>query len=118
MNFKDLAKKIADIGGIITGYGAIFTQFTPTKKDDIIVTKIGDSSAQIASIILRMQALGEKLKLTGPQKLDGALMEIRALIMQSEALVGTEVVDETLMTEGITDITNGWNKVLKAVKKN
>jgi hypothetical protein len=70
-------------------------------------------AVQIAELVAGLLKPGQK---TGPEKLAAVKAVIRHALEASELLAGKEIVDEDLLDQGITEITNGAVKVLNAVK--
>lgn len=67
----------------------------------------------IAETIAKLFKPGQK---TGPEKLAAVKAVIRNALVASELLSGKEIVDEVLLDQGITEITNGAVKVLNSIK--
>ena len=53
---------------------------------------------------------------TGPEKLAAVRAVVRNALVASELLSGKEIVNEALLDQGITEITNGTVKVLNSIK--
>jgi hypothetical protein len=70
-------------------------------------------AVQIAEIIGGLVKPGQK---TGAEKLAAVKAVVRHALEASELLLGKEIVDEDLLDQGITEITNGTVKVLNAIK--
>lgn len=68
----------------------------------------------IAETIAGLFKPGQK---TGADKLAAVKAVVRDALVASEVLAGKEIVNEDLLDQGITEITNGAVKVLNAVKQ-
>ena len=53
---------------------------------------------------------------SGPDKLLAVKAAVKESIMASEIIVGKDILDEELLDQGITEITNGAVKVMNAVR--
>jgi hypothetical protein len=54
---------------------------------------------------------------SGPEKLAAVKQVVHDALVASELLSGKEIVDEDLLDQGITEITNGAVKVLNSIKQ-
>jgi hypothetical protein len=68
----------------------------------------------IAETIGRLFRPGQK---SGAEKLAAVKQVVRNALVASELLTGKEIVNEDLLDQGITEITNGAVKVLNAIKQ-
>jgi len=77
------------------------------------ITGVIPLAVEIAELAGALFAKGQK---SGPLKLQLVRQAVRRSLEASEILVGKDIVDEALLDEGITEITNGAVKVMKAVQ--
>ena len=71
-------------------------------------------AVSIAETMAKLFKPGQK---TGAEKLAAVKAVIRHALEASEVLAGKEIVNEDLLDQGITEITNGAVKVLNAIKQ-
>ena len=70
-------------------------------------------AVQVAETMSSIFRPGEK---SGPQKLNAVQAAVKQAILASELVVGKDILDEELLDQGITEITNGAVKVMNAVR--
>ena len=70
-------------------------------------------AVSIAETIAKLLKPGQK---TGAEKLAAVKQVVLQALTASEVLAGKEIVDQALLDQGITEITNGTVKVLNAIK--
>jgi hypothetical protein len=71
-------------------------------------------AVSIAETVSKILKPGQK---TGAEKLIAVKQVVRNALVASELLSGKQIVDENLLDQGITEITNGAVKVMKAVEQ-
>ncbi len=70
-------------------------------------------AVSIAETVAKLFKPGQK---TGAEKLAAVKQVVLNALTASELLSGKQIVDEALLDQGITEITNGAVKILNAVK--
>ena len=70
-------------------------------------------AVQVAEVLARLLRPGVK---SGEFKLQAVKEVVRNAVLASELVSGRDIVDDALFDQGITEITNGAVKVLKAVE--
>jgi hypothetical protein len=89
MNFlKKIGMAVANVAGIVSGYGPVLAALTPTPKDDKAVAVIEDSLSQIRRVIVDVEAMGAVLAIKGPDKARAAAPAIAQIVLRSLALAG------------------------------
>lgn len=71
-------------------------------------------AVSIAETIAKLLKPGQK---TGAEKLAAVKAVVRNALVASELLSGKEIVNEDLLDQGITEITNGAVKVLNSIRQ-
>lgn len=69
------------------------------------------------SIVETVAGLFKPGQKTGAEKLAAVKAVVRNALVASELLSGKEIVNEDLLDQGITEITNGAVKVLNSIKQ-
>jgi len=82
-----------------------------------VLTKVFNVLPLAISIAETLGKLFRPGQKSGPEKLAGVKEVVRDALAGSELLTGKEIVDEDLLDQGITEITNGAVKVLNAIKQ-
>jgi hypothetical protein len=71
-------------------------------------------AVSIVETVAKLFKPGQK---TGPEKLAAVKLVVRNALVASELLSGKEIVNEDLLDQGITEITNGAVKVLNSIRQ-
>jgi hypothetical protein len=116
MKFADIMKRVANVGtGIFIGT-PIFAEENPSKP--ILPSNTSNKIiAAIATTELLTSTIPAMKDLQGPDKLAAASAIAKAAILSSSALSGAEIDDQERFDVGVWKITDGWNDVIKSVKK-
>lgn len=113
---KKIGEDIIKVAGIVTGFEPLALAAMPGVSG-AISTVVGDLQ-QMASIVVSVEAVGASMTpaLTGAQKLQAATPQVAQIILKSGALVGHEVADQALFTNGAEQIASGIANVLNSLK--
>lgn len=71
---------------------------------------------QVTDIVIKTEAMGVALGLTGAQKLQAAVAAAMELFKSSSILHGQKVQDEVMFREGVTSAVESVVKVLNSLK--
>jgi len=74
------------------------------------------AGVMLPQIAAAEQAIQAARKASGPEKRDKVLAAVTSSVALTEALSGHEIVDEALMAEGLSQINDGYVKVMKALR--
>lgn len=114
-------KFLSQIGKAIltgAGYVARFEGLIPASVSNSVpgLVKIEDDISKIANIIIDVEAMGQALSITGPDKLKAAGPLVSQIILKSSILVNHEIADQALFTKGCASIGSGFADVLNSLK--
>ena len=96
---KKIGMIVGNVAGIVAGVGPIATAMFPQQADRIN-EGIG-IFRQIVAIIQQVEVIGNTLALTGPQKLQAAIVQIGALIRQIDLVKTNKIQDQALFDKAI-----------------
>lgn len=114
---KKLGQILATGAKIVSGIGPIAFPNQPQ-----LVTRVLDTLNQVAQEVMRIEAVGAALGLTGQQKLQGAIVAVSQLILQSDLLLNTitgkqrKVKDTARFNTGIAKLTEGVVDILSSLE--
>lgn len=116
MKFVDIIKTVGNVGSTVFLGAPIFSDHKSDFTDLIHVPDV--TSQKIVTAIALAEKVGQDITtLTGADKATIASKLVEDAILLSPALTGSEVDDKTRFALGISKITDGWNDVLKSLKK-
>src|SRR4051812_21705042 len=82
---------------IVTGFAPIASALYPGQAG--VIQTVSNDLAQVASIIVQTEALGQALGLSGLQKLQAAVPLVEQIVLQSSVLVGHKIENEALFKQ-------------------
>ena len=108
------------VGQIIVRGAAFVSGFVPliqAVKPDAsgVIQTVSADLAQLAQIIVQVEAMGASLGLPGQDKLRAAAPQIAQILLQSSVLAGKPISNGPLFTQGATKIADGLADVLNSV---
>ena len=113
---KKLAQALSAVTQIVVGFGPLFTQLTPTDKDDKALPVVLDSLQHLTGILATVESIALSLGLTGPDKLKAAIPLVAQLILQSDAMVGCKIDNPAEFQAGVGDLVSAWVRVVNSTK--
>lgn len=115
---KKLGQVIANIAGIVTGVGPIFSAAVPKAGSTIAV--ITTDLQQIAGVIQTVEAIGAAATtaIPGAEKLRMATPLVAQAILQSTLLAGKHIANETLYKQGAQKVADGMADILNSLHDN
>lgn len=105
--------------GIVIGLGYIakFEGLIPASAStNPTIRKIESELSQAAEVIVAVEAMGQALSISGPDKLKAAAPQVAQIILKSDMMIGHQIENQTLFNEGSSDIANGLAKILNSLK--
>ena len=109
---KKLGTILLKTGQVVTGLGPIF----PSQQTTI--TKVQDTLAKIAELVVSMEAIGAALGTTGADKLKAVTPLVSQAILQSDLMTGKKIDNPDLFNSGTSKITDGMVDILNSLKDN
>lgn len=113
---------LSRLGGILLQTGAVIAGLKPLfpliKGGDAIekfVDKLTNPFKEIIEVIVMMEAIGQALKIPGPDKLKAAAPIVGNIVLKSDMLIGKKIKNQALFTLSVEQITNGVVGVLNSV---
>ena len=91
MFLKKLGQVLANVAGIVAGYGPVFTSFTKSTKDDAIVAVVSSELAQIQGVVASVEAFGAVLGTPGADKARAAGPLVGQIVLKSMQASGHEL---------------------------
>lgn len=79
------------------------------------VQTVSNDLAQVAQIIVQVEAAGQAIQAPGAQKLTMAVGPVSQIVLQSSLLVGHQIANPTLFTQGCTDLANAMAEILNSL---
>ena len=110
---KKLGSVILKLVAIAGGFQPIIQQQIPGAAG-AVASGIQDLGL-IASIITNVEAMGQTLKLAGPDKLKAATPLVAQVVLQSSLLVRQKIADPALFTEGCSKVADGVVAILNSL---
>jgi len=98
---------------IFSGIAPILTSKIPNSSGAI--QTVSKDLAQVAGVIMDVEAFGQALGLAGPQKLTAAAGPVSQIILDSSLLAGKQINDPVLFKQGAQAIADGMAKVLNSI---
>jgi hypothetical protein len=99
---------------IATGFSQVLGQQLPG-GGGAMVQKISKDLAEIAQIIVTIEAVGQLKGLPGAEKAKAAGPLIAQIILQSTIMTGQKINDATLFNQGCVNIAGGMADVLNSL---
>lgn len=104
-----LGQVLLKVTSIISGVGPLFPQYS--KELDKTLITLG----HIGGIVVNVEAFGQVLGTSGPDKLKAASPLVAQLILRSDLLVGRKIDNPALFQSGVTKITDGMADILNSL---
>jgi hypothetical protein len=101
---------------IAAGFAPIAQMSFPGQSDKI--QTVSNDLAQIANIIVTVEAVGQSLNLPGAQKLQAAAPQVAQIILQSAVLSNHKIANTVLFQGGCQKIADGMADVLNSLHDN
>jgi hypothetical protein len=115
MKFGDIMKKI---GNVASGAFLGVPLFTDAPTAPILPSGTSNKIVAAISSIEHLTSTIESMKgMAGAEKLAAAASMSKDAILLSSVLANAEVEDQARFDLGVSKITDGWNDVIKSVKK-
>ena len=110
---KKLGTILLQTGQVVAGIKPFF----PILPDNIEghVRRAVDSLEEAAEIIVTVEAVGQALKIAGPDKLKAASPLIANIILKSDMIVGKKIKNQELFNKSVAEITSGIVGVLNSI---
>lgn len=86
----------------------------PGQADKVEV--ISQDLAQVAEVIVQVEAFGQALSLPGPQKLQASVGPVTQILLRSALVANHKVADEALFKAGAQKIADGMADILNSLK--
>lgn len=97
---------------LVFGIGPLVSAENPNATP--VVAKVEDVLTQLQSVIVTTEAIGQSLGLAGDAKLRAAAPQVAQLVLQWAHLVGHQIENGPLFTQGTTKIADGMADVLNS----
>ncbi len=110
---KKLGSVILKLVSIAGGFQPLIQQQVPGAAG--AVASGLQSLELIAAIITNVEAMGQTLKLAGPDKLKAATPLVAQVVLQSSLLVRQKIADPALFTEGCSKVADGVVAILNSL---
>lgn len=112
MKWLSLVGKILITGTkLITGLGP--TLF-PAQSGAI--GRISDTLERITDIVIGVEAFGQVLNISGPDKLRAAVPLATQVFLKSDLLIGKKIGDPILFAQGVKKVVDGIADILNSIK--
>lgn len=105
-----LLKATEIVSGIAPYASAVF----PGHDKEIQI--VSNDLAQVANVVVQVEAVGQVLQLPGASKLIAAAPGVAQVILQSSLLVGRKIADPALFKQGTTKVADGMADILNSLK--
>lgn len=96
------------------GLAPLAQKIYPGAAGEIAV--VSQDLAQVAGIILQVEAVGQALTLSGPQKLQAAVPLVSQVILQSALLANHKIDDAAKFSAGCQKIADGMVDLLNSLE--
>lgn len=80
------------------------------------IQTVSNDLAQVANVIVQIEAVGQTLSIPGAQKLLAAAPGVAQVILKSSLLVGRKIADPALFKQGTTKVADGMADILNSLK--
>ena len=97
---------------LVFGVGPLVSATNPEAAG--VVAKVEDIFSQLQGIIISTEAVGASLGLSGEQKLTAAAPQVAQLFLQWAHLVGHQVENGPLFTQGSKKVADGVADILNS----
>lgn len=112
---KKLGSVFTAVGQELPYIGPILAAVIPGTKDDAIIAAVQADFAQATSVVANVEAFGQALSISGPDKLKAAAGPMAKVLLASSSFAGKKIKDPVLFQQGATKIADGfadcWNAV-------
>lgn len=115
---------LSKLGGILVQAGAVITGIKPLfpmiKGGDVaskFIDKFTNPFNEIIEAIVMVEAIGQALKIKGPDKLKAASPLIANIILKSDMLVGKKIKNQDLFNVSVEQVANGMVGILNSVNE-
>src|SRR5215831_4925882 len=98
---------------IFSGIAPILTSKIPNSSGAI--QTVSKDLAQVAGVVMDVEAFGQALGLPGAQKLQAAVGPVSQIILDSSLLAGKTVADPALFKQGAQKVADGLADVLNSI---
>lgn len=105
-----LGRILAEGTKIITGLGPLFPQYSEK------LPRVLDTLTRITDIIINIEAFGQVLGISGPDKLKASVPMVSQVILQSDMMTGKKIDNPVLFKQGVEKIASGMADVLNSLK--
>lgn len=105
-----LGRIIVEGTKIITGLGSVLPKTT------VPMDRIVDTLERVIDIIINIEAFGQALGITGPDKLKAAIPMVTQILLQSDVLAGKKIDNHPLFKQGAEKIASGVADILNSLK--
>jgi hypothetical protein len=111
------------LGQIILKATEIFAGFAPIVQTEFpglsgTVQTVSNDLAQIANIVVAVEAAGQSLNIPGADKLKAAAPQVAQIILKSALLVNHKIANPDLFQQGSTKIADGVADILNSLHDN
>lgn len=111
-----LGKVVLQATGIVQAFGPIAQMVYPNAAGAI--QTISRDSAEIANVVVNVEAFGQMSQLTGEQKLAAVAPLVAQIVMSSAVVANHKIANPQLFQQGVTKITGGWADVINSFDGN
>jgi hypothetical protein len=113
---KKAGQDIVQIAGIALGFVPLAQAASPNNAG--LIGKVASELDQLKSLIIQVEAFGAALPagMDGATKLKVATPMVAQLVLRSDMMLGHEIQDQALFTNGAEQIASGVANVLNSLK--
>lgn len=112
---KKLGGIVLQVGAVVTGlYPLIQPMLGSGKPATIVGTAVNDLS-QISKLVIQIEAVGQSLNLTGPQKLQALVPLVQNVVLTSEVVDGKKVANNDLFVKACTEYAQATVDLLNSI---
>ncbi len=96
----------------IVGISSTVQRVSPDGRVETFVDKL----LEIRDVIIKLEAVGQALHLTGVNKLKGAAALVAQVILGSGVMINRKIGNEAMFLQGATKMADGMADVLNSLK--
>jgi hypothetical protein len=96
---KKLGSIILQVGKIAVGYGPVISSLLPKYAGEVQVAE--DKLSELGAAVVTVEAVGQALGLSGPDKLKAAIPLVGQAISQSALVAGKKIANQTLYDQAM-----------------
>ena len=109
-----LGQVLLQVTQVITGFAPLAKVAFPGYADKVDV--VSQDLAEVAQVIVNVEAVGQTLGLPGAQKLQAAAPLVAQILIRSSLVANHKIANPTLFQQGAQKIADGMADVLNSLE--